>query len=192
MPVKSVRSIEHAMTVRYKITFRDLLAFCFYHYLRSPILVATYGIGLVFISFVVFQMLPKDGSAIANTITFLVIDFIALALLAGIAATSIVLSMISRRNKTFLTDCTMTLGENGFISETPYARSEQKWAIVQKLARNNNYIFLYVAQYMAHVIPRRAFRDDAEWNSFYEFCRQRTQAATSGHNPCWQFASRAS
>jgi hypothetical protein len=38
-------------------------------------------------------------------------------------------------------------------------------------------VFIYIAQHMAHIIPRRAFRNDTEWDSFFEFCRQRTQAA---------------
>jgi hypothetical protein len=95
----------------------------------------------------------------------------------GLMAISVVLSMISSKNKTVLTDHTLVLADEGFVEETPYNRTEGKWRGVQKLARTRRHIFIYIAPYMAHVVPRRAFQDDAEWNAFYEFCKQRTQGA---------------
>jgi hypothetical protein len=164
------------MTIRYQNTFRDIMAFCFYHYPRSPVVIGLYGIGFTIISFIVFQALPKDGDAMMKIIAFVIMELIAFSFLAAVLALSVVLSMVSRKNKTVLTEHTITLGEKSFMEETPYNKTEQKWAIVQKLARTRSYIFIYVAQYMAHVVPRRAFRDDMEWDAFYQYCRQRTQA----------------
>ena len=163
------------MTIRYQNTFRDIVAFCFYHYPRSPLILGFYGFGFAILSAVVFQSVPKDIPIAARIIAFLVMEIIVFGFLAVIFILSTVLGMISRRNKTFLTDHSITLAENGFTSETPYSRSELKWSIVQKLARSKNYIFIYVAQHSAHVVPRRAFRDAAEWDSFYEFCRKKAQ-----------------
>jgi hypothetical protein len=150
------------------------MAFCFYHYPRSPIVIGFYGVGFALISLIVFQALPKDGDVATKVIAFAVMELIAFCFLAAVLALSVVSSMVSRKNKTVLTEHTIILGEAGFTEETPYNKTEQKWTIVQKLARTRSYIFIYVAQYVAHVVPRRAFRDDAEWDAFYEYCRQRT------------------
>jgi len=135
-----------------------------------------YGVGFAIISLIVFQALPKDGGGVTKVITFAVMELIAFSFLAAVVALSVVLSMVSRKNKTIITAHTIIRGEEGFTEETPYSKTEQKWTIVQKLARTKSYIFIYVAQYASHVVPRRAFRDDAEWNAFYEYCRERTQA----------------
>ena len=66
----------------------------------------------------------------------------AIVVFAAVFGLSTVLGMISRRNKTFLTEHTITLGEDGFTSETQYSRSELKWSIVQKLARTRSCIFI--------------------------------------------------
>jgi hypothetical protein len=153
------------------------MAFCFYHYPRSPVVIGFYGIGFALLSLIVLQALPKDGDVVTKVIAFGVMEFIAFCLLAAVLALSVVLSMISRKNKTVLTEHTIMLSEASFTEETRYNKTEQKWTIVQKLGRTNGYLFIYVAQYTAHVVPRRAFRDDAEWDAFYEYCSQRTQAA---------------
>jgi hypothetical protein len=165
------------MTIRYKNTFRDIMAFCFYHYPRSPVVIGSNCVAFAIISLIVFQALPKNGDVVTMVITFAVMELIAFSLLAGMFALSVVLSMVSRRNKTLITEHTIVLGGESFTEESPYNKTEQKWTSVQKLARTKSYIFIYVAQYMAHVVPRRAFRDDAEWDAFYEYCRHRTRAA---------------
>ena len=97
-------------------------------------------------------------------------------IIAGFVAVTVVLSMVSRRNKTLLTEHTITLADGSFVEETAYNKTDQKWSGVQKLARTRRHVFIYVAQYAAHVVPRRAFRDDTEWDLFYGFCRQRIDA----------------
>ena len=153
------------------------MAFCFYHYTRSPVVIGSQVVCFAIISLFLFQALPKDFEAVTKVITFAIMELIAFSFLAAVLALSVVLSMVSRKNKTFLTEHTIILGEESFTEETPYNKTEQKWTIVQKLARTKSYLFIYVAQYMAHVVPRRAFRDDAEWDAFYEYCRQRTEPA---------------
>jgi len=162
------------MTIRYQNTFRDLLSFCFHHYPCSPIMLGFFGIWFIFLSFAIIQQLPEEAGLAVKVLVFIVLQCILFAAISGFFAVVIVLSVVSRRNKTFLTEHAYTLEENGFTSETPYAKSEQKCAIVQKLARTKNYIFICVAQHAAHVIPRRACRDDAEWEAFYAYCRQKT------------------
>jgi hypothetical protein len=163
------------MTIRYRNTFGDIMAFCFYHYPRSPLVIGTIVVGMGVLSFVFIQAIPSEFTTMAKIITFLVLEALAFLLFAGLIAISVVLSMISSKNKTVLTDHTLTLNEESFFEETVYNRTEQKWNSVQKLARTRRHILIYIAQYLAHVVPRRAFQDDAEWNAFYQFCIERTK-----------------
>lgn len=165
------------MTVRYRNTFGDIMAFCFYHYSRSPLVIGTIVAGMGVLSFVFIQAIPAEFMTIEKVITFLVLEALAFLLFAGLIAISIVLSMISSKNRTVLTDHTLTLNETNFVEETVYNRTEQKWNSVQKLAKTRRHILIYIAQYLAHVVPRRAFQDDAEWNAFYQFCIERTKDA---------------
>jgi hypothetical protein len=166
------------MKVHYRNTFRDIMAFCFYHYPRSPFVVGSYLVFLVVLSVFFVMALPKEASTGEKIVVFVVLELIAAALFAGSMAISIVLSMISSKNKTVLTDHTLILGEENFVEETVYNRTEQTWGSVQKLARTRRYIFIYVAQHMAHVIPRRAFATDGDWEAFYSCCRVRVESAS--------------
>src|SRR5262249_11507836 len=94
------------------------------------------------------------------------------------------LTMISRRNKIFFCQKTMTLANDAFIGESQYGKSETRWTAVQKLARTRNHLFIYLGQELALVIPRRAFENTQQWDAFYNFCAERTkQAKTAGQAP---------
>ena len=129
------------------------------------------------ISALIVQELPQHASPVAKTITFLIMEVVSFLLFAGIMAVVVVLSMVSGHNKTVLTEHTIILTDDSLVEETAYCKTEQKWLGVQKLARTKGYLFIYIMQHGAHVIPRRAFRDDTEWNAFYEFCRQKSKPA---------------
>jgi hypothetical protein len=167
------------MTIRYKNTFRDVMAFCFYHYPRTPFVIGFYGIGFGLVSVATFRSLPADLSPVAKIITFLIIELILFVLIAGGFAITVVLSMVSRRNKTVLTEHTLTVADGSFVEETAYNKTDYKWAGVQKLARTRSYVFIYISQHAAHVLPRRAFQNDAEWHSFYDFCKHRIETVAA-------------
>jgi len=46
------------------------------------------------------------------------------------------------------------------------------WIGVQRLARGRGHLFPYVGSKEAHIIPRRAFQTDADWEACYQFCRE--------------------
>lgn len=168
------------MNISYTNTFRDLLAFQRYHASRSPVVIVM-DLGLVaFVSYLFFQATAGDSAhqlgLTTRIIATLVLAVVLLALVIASNLVLFVLVLISRRNKTLLTEHTITLGEDGFVTETAYERTNSKWASVQKLRRTRRHLFIYVSQHGAHVVPRRAFREEAEWNAFHEFCRRKAAA----------------
>lgn len=80
-----------------------------------------------------------------------------------------VLTALSRRNKTFMTDNTIELQEDRFLTENRYGKGEYNWDIVQKIVKTRGRIVLYVNQSSGIVVPRRAFPNAAEWDAFCSF-----------------------
>jgi hypothetical protein len=117
---------------------------------------------------------PANQSMIVRVIAFIFVELLlALAIIAFWAVIT-VLTTISRMNKPMFCEKTITLGDDGYVAESQYGKSEIRWAMVQKLARTRWYIFIYLNQDNAVVIPRRAFENSAQWDAFYGFCKQRT------------------
>ncbi len=152
-----------------------MLAFGLYHYPRSPIILGTYAVVVCFISWDAARSFPADMSGFAQAIVMLFVAATGSLIYTGVLAMVFVLGMLSRRNQTFLTEHAITVGAAFFVEETPYNRTEYNWLAVQKLARTKRYLFIYISQNAAHVIPRRAFASDADWQAFYAVCQQATE-----------------
>lgn len=121
-----------------------------------------------------YRALPGDAPIVSQIIIFGVLFSLALIFLLLLFLGSAALQIFSKGNRTITTEHTITLREDGFVEETAYNITDHKWAAVQKRGRSGRYIFIYIAAHMAHVIPKRAFHSDAEWDAFYAYCRQRT------------------
>jgi hypothetical protein len=91
-----------------------------------------------------------------------------------------VITQISGKNKTIMTEHSIELYEDHFVSESQYGRSELKWDIVQKLRRTGSFIIIYVSKGSALMIPRKAFSSDADWHSFYHFVHTHCSAKATG------------
>ena len=169
------------MTLSYRNTFRDRLAFAAYHVPRNPlVLLMAVGFFLLvtFTSLVpAVRDLPADKPAFVRVLAFIFVELLLVLLIIAFWGVIILLTMISRRNKPFFCDKTITLGEEVFVGESQYGRSETRWTMVQKLARTRRYIFIYLSQENAIVLPRRAFESSTQWDEFYDICDQRTKRA---------------
>ena len=169
------------MTLSYRNTFRDRLAFAAYHVPRNP-LVLFMAVGffllVTFTSMVpAVRELPADKPAFVRVLAFIFVELLLALFIIAFWGVIILLTMISRKNKPLFCDKTITLGEEALIGESQYGRSETRWTMVQKLARTRRYIFIYLGQENAIVLPRRAFESSTQWDTFYDICKQRTKRA---------------
>lgn len=160
-------------TVRYTTTRGDILRFYVHHYGRSWGFVAFQIVLLALLSHSFYRALPSEAPVAAQIIVFAMFFLLAVAFLLILFFGSVALQVFSKENKTVTTEHRITLKEEGFREETPFNTTEHTWAAVQRLRRSRNYIFLYIAAHLAHVIPRRAFSTEEEWNAFYAFCRSK-------------------
>jgi hypothetical protein len=165
------------LTITYRNGFRDRLAFAAYHLPRNPVLLMI-NIG-IFLFFTFAFVLPAalslpSGHLVAKIITFVLVELLLAVVLILFLASITLLTMISRRNKPLSCQRTLTVSDEAFVTESEYGRSEARWSIVQKLTRTRSHVFIYVSQENAVLVPRRAFESAAQWEAFYEICRQKT------------------
>lgn len=71
----------------------------------------------------------------------------------------------------------VVLTEGGLVESTAVSESHTTWAGVDRVEQNPQYIFICTSPVAAHVIPKRAFRDMKEAESFYQFSRISTEAS---------------
>jgi YcxB-like protein len=71
----------------------------------------------------------------------------------------------------------VVLDEKGLSESTAVGESRTTWAGVDRVEQNRDYIFIYIAPAVAHVVPKRAFADPRQAEAFYELSRTRKAAA---------------
>ena len=149
--------------------------FSAYTYSRSPVMLTLYAILFGMACFSAYTSVPASAPLVARLLAIALMATVILSIFFVVSGVLIVLGLISKSNKTILTQHMITLTETGLIEETEFNRSEQKWSGIPRLVRMRRHILVYVSQYAAHVIPRRAFSDAAAWESFYEELQSRVR-----------------
>jgi hypothetical protein len=86
---------------------------------------------------------------------------------------SILLGAFSRKNKPLLVERTMDFDEEFFTVVSENGRSEVRWKALQRVIVRFGYLFLFLSQAGAIIIPRRVFASDREWKDCIEFCRSK-------------------
>ena len=162
------------MTITYRNRFRDWLAFQVYCAPRNPIIILT-SVG--FFLFTTFKVvLPASRATAAGepvfacVIGFIVVELLLIAFILAFLAAITIIPMIFPRNKLLYCKRTLTTGVDTFFTESEYYRSETKWSVVQKVVRTSSYIYMFMGQHNALVVPRSAFEKESHWNDFYQVC----------------------
>ena len=118
-----------------------------------------------------------ENSLFVTIFTFAVLEFIFVAVIGIVLFLTLIASNISKMNKTVLTDCVIILSPDSISAESEYARAEYQWNAVQRLAQNPKYLFLYVMQHGAVIIPKRAFQSKQELENFWQQCQAKVKPA---------------
>ena len=164
--------------VRFRTTLSHLAYFSWYHMIRSPVLIIFM---YLLACFGAYQSVPPDVPIVAGIIVFTILSIIIFSALVILAFPfGFVVTHISGKNKTIMTEHSIELYEDHFVSESQYGRSELKWDIVQKLRRTRSFIIIYVTKSSAMMIPRKAFSSDDDWDSFYRFIQTHCSAKATG------------
>lgn len=157
------------MRVQFKTTFSDVVRFIWIHLVRSTGHLIFIGAMALFIAWKACRSTILQHGWIVGTITGLLTAAIIFAGIVFLGFLAAVLTALSRKNKTFMTDNTIELLEDRFLAENRFGKAEYKWDIVQKIVRTRGLIVLYVAQSAGIIVPKRAFPNTEEWEAFCSF-----------------------
>ena len=156
------------MTITVANTRRDLLAFQLHHLRRSPSNWLAFAlVGLTFFLMASGQPLARRVGA---TVIFLLL---ALPFLLAFYVAVLTLNLLLRKARNSRPE-TVTLSDAGLQIKTATSLQEHQWAGINRVCRTRRHLFIFLTPSIACVVPRRAFANDREWESFNEFCWQRT------------------
>lgn len=157
-------------SVSYRGSLRDMIYFIWYQLTRSPGLVAIDLLVAGCVTWIVCSSLEgfRPVLRIVTCVLFFTITFAGLFLLGFVAGA---LRALFVRDRTFFAENTIEIYDDHFVGRNSYATTEFKWTVVHKLRRTRQYIVASIAPGKAILIPRRAFTNREDWDSFYEFFR---------------------
>lgn len=183
------------MTAEFELRKDDWSAFNFYHHFHSPTARRQYLrawfsptilllLGFLGVSLLVSLNSPTPGS------TFLAL----LPLFSGVPVyllwfpwayrrkvKKIVVGMIGEgRNRTLLGKQRVTLSPEGITKSSDFDRTTVAWSGVERVIKDQDYLFVYISALTAIIVPRRAFADAVGFNEFaIQATRYQEEAATT-------------
>ncbi len=161
------------MEVCYRNTFWDLLQFNLYSTFRSKVLRLVF-LGMVILSsgYLTFDAaLSVDASWLVYFLVFVVFLAIGFAvLLSPLLVLNFISAIISyfARNRKW-SEYKVQATKSSLLVEAPTIREEISWAGIEAIQQNKRFIFIYVSRQMAHIVPKRAFPDEASADKFFAY-----------------------
>lgn len=68
---------------------------------------------------------------------------------------------------------TLTVKEEGLLVSSQAGQNVQRWNEIKKFVETDEYIFIYVTESMANVIPKRCFKNKAEEEEFIKRIKEK-------------------
>lgn len=162
------------MTVQYRNSMSDLLWFNAYTIPRiRGMQVITLVIVLVFGYLFASTLRPLRAPVPTKWAVFTVLMIGALLF---VAVTTILFTLVSsypRYGRTVREEHTISLTENGIVEEGIHSRHTIAWAGVLRVRRTPRAVLIYLTETGAHIIPRRAFDNDADFDRFFRLAAKR-------------------
>lgn len=167
------------MEVRYTNTLGDLLRFNLYHLPRMGTMQVILA-GMILLHAWTFgpQVARLDESLSMKVSVFCITLILFIAFLVFLQFLVILFSYRPSKNKGILTEHVIRLADHGVVEETAFGSTTTTWAGIPKVSQNRRYIFVYVEQNMAHIIPKASFPSATDASSFVDAVRSRVNAAS--------------
>jgi len=73
---------------------------------------------------------------------------------------------------------TLSLTSGGLTDKASHGRTKTGWRDVRKVVTTNQYVFIYLSDTVAHIVPRRAFPDERGFHEFRDTVIRYFRAAT--------------
>jgi len=146
------------ITIKYSITLYDLIKCRLWLAAHSRFLVGLLCIFSLLIPLQVCNESQFSKQTIGvKVIMFFMVFAIISAFLAIVELVIMILFTLVSKNLGLLGRHELEIGEDGLAERTEINESLYRWSGFQKLRKSRNYLFLYVTDHSAHVVPKRAF-----------------------------------
>lgn len=73
----------------------------------------------------------------------------------------------AKRNEGIIGEHTIVISEEGLREITKVNNSLYLWCGIAKIKQDNSYIYIYIEEFMAHIIPKKSFRSEEDENLFF-------------------------
>ncbi len=155
------------MKIKYKNNLQDVLSLSLYTYIRMPLMIVLFVIIIISSSYVNFIELIGENEKLLLVTKFILIEGRDIFFIVLLVAVLMFLSVLSKKNKNYYLNKEISISNNGLFQISEFSKTELSWKAIQKIAKTKNHIFLYVNQISAYIVPRRAFQNQNDWESFY-------------------------
>lgn len=165
-----------SMTIRYQLTIDDWLAFNRFYHTTSHVSRNQMRTKKIAFSFIVMCTSFLTLYAITKTINLaFIIGVIFVGLFSYIGIAKFFVTRLyknarkiyeSGQNKMLREVRTLTISPNYIETQSSLAENRMKWPLVEKVAVDNEYIFIFISANQAVIIPNRAFQHETQRQEF--------------------------
>jgi len=74
----------------------------------------------------------------------------------------------SKRNEGIIGEHSIEISEEGVREITKVNNSLNLWNGITKIKQDNSYIYIYIKEFEAHIIPKKSFKSEEEANSYFK------------------------
>jgi hypothetical protein len=165
------------MQIKFENELNDLVAFNQYHFHNSRSMQTWYRIGFILgpVFGIAYALLLYRWSLSARIAVVLGVSIVFAALnwtyYRWWVAYSVRKLLGEGKNKGLIGDHAITITEEGLRETTQVSESRSTWTGIERIVENEEYVFIYISAYQAHVIPKRAFASEKDSKKFIEQAR---------------------
>ena len=166
------------MQVRFDLTKSDLAQSSLVLIVKSP---ATWIKGVVFNAFLVGILIYffRNPQSRFDWAMLVLSSFVGglMGFIFSVGVNMANLLLVVTKKAGLLGEHLIEIGDDGLREKTKQNDTFQSWQGMLAPIRSNRLILIRVNAYLLHVVPRRAFKDDIQYESFWRELNQRCGAA---------------
>jgi hypothetical protein len=160
------------MEIKFRNDYWDIIRFHVYALPRATTYRVLWFLLFGFTCFMGFASSgAQDATSLLERIIIAAVDsgfhlvVISIAVVPVLFVVSLSAYLFNRRDR--IKDCTLTIMSDGISVESPSTRTEIKWLGIRKIATTNRYLFIFISDTAAIVVPYRAFTEPSKGKQFY-------------------------
>lgn len=154
----------------YKVKFIDVYKATLYIQTHSTTLNVWMGIVIAFIFIIIYRNLYEANDTLKDIIIEgLLLVFVIVALITVFMLIFSLFLYNPKKNKNIFTRVKTIANSKGISEETSSANNNYDWLGILKIRMVKNYIYAYISQNSAIVIPKHAFKTTDDFLIFYSY-----------------------